>query len=685
VLELLDTTRKRIAILQDVQKEAYNAYQMVETLTLNSINLFDFTLAYNDPNNAKIEPFMFVRYNNGALYQIMPNTLNFNEQGDINYHCEHVFGMLMEHTLPGGHKIGNLGTYTRDVIAWLLDKQNKTYDVFNDLWTVDSQKTINWVLGECDFNRQYEYNWEEEQILSALFTIPQPFTDKYMWTFDTTVYPFVLNLKMIDETKLPEMYIRAEKNMLNVELSTDPSKVYTRIYAYGAGEGINKVMLNSVNNGKPYIQSDPAIIAKYGIRERTWTDRRYTSPQALLDAANAMLMAYETPLEEISVEYQQVGNTNFDIAQLGKIVQIVDYKKTFITAISYHYDEIQSSTITLANKPNDIASSVSSMQDRQRIESTYAQGSTIFYEKDWYDNCDSNIPLVLKFSVPDLQEFNNMVRLHIELNPFRKPFKVTGGGGATTITQQGTTSSGSSSSTTTSSSGGTSDTTGSGGSQEITSVNTPLDLTVSKAYGEAGGLQNTGSGGIHNHDIESDERYVYELSLSKNDDGAVDGISMYRDYVEGSTTSDGSHYHAIDVDGGRFLSDLTLSIRQHSHKINLPSHTHNFTDPSHSHIMSHTHNITHTHTVDKHDHTLIPGMEYSGNPTSFRLVINGIERTIVVDRTWTGDIYQWLYNDIGELPRNVYHTIEVYPNSPAYVMTTISVMGFVKPTIPVKI
>lgn len=153
---------------------------------------FYFSLPYGDSKNEYCKPFYYVRPDGGELYRIMPETLSVSESGGISYQCEHVLATLIDNVLFGYHVVGNLGVYTADVIRYILDHQ----------------LVKNWVLDECDFRNQFEYGWEQESLLSALFSVLSPLSSPMIVT-DTTVYPWRLSLKKLVTTGRPEMYVGA--------------------------------------------------------------------------------------------------------------------------------------------------------------------------------------------------------------------------------------------------------------------------------------------------------------------------------------------------------------------------------------------------------------------------------------------------------------------------------------------
>lgn len=90
----------------------------------------------------------------------------------LSYSCEHVLAFLFDDRIDGYLEIGGTGVYTEDVIEHLLSLQT----------------VRRWRLGRCDFHDQFQYGWENEDILNALFSIPKCFADAYRWTYDTDSY-----------------------------------------------------------------------------------------------------------------------------------------------------------------------------------------------------------------------------------------------------------------------------------------------------------------------------------------------------------------------------------------------------------------------------------------------------------------------------------------------------------------
>lgn len=134
------------------------------------------------------------------------------------YDCEHVLATLLSDVLFQYHQCGGSGVKTADVLNYILARQTRQ----------------NWKLGACDFKRYFEYNWENSTLLAALFAVPECFDSEYLWSWDTTVYPWTLSLTVPTEALKSE--IRYAKNMTNIKKTTDATSIANRVYALGYGE-----------------------------------------------------------------------------------------------------------------------------------------------------------------------------------------------------------------------------------------------------------------------------------------------------------------------------------------------------------------------------------------------------------------------------------------------------------------
>lgn len=104
----------------------------------------------------------------------------------IQYELEHVIAFLFDDRIDGYLEMGGTGVYTEDIIRHLLSLQT----------------VKRWQLGRCDFRYQFQYSWEKEDLLNALFSIPKCFDSDYHWTYDTDSYPWTINLVRADDAQL---------------------------------------------------------------------------------------------------------------------------------------------------------------------------------------------------------------------------------------------------------------------------------------------------------------------------------------------------------------------------------------------------------------------------------------------------------------------------------------------------
>lgn len=609
MLELFDrATRRKIAILE-------NALNIKEEEKLNAIGYLSFSLPYNDPKNDLCRAYHYVRYNGGQLYRLLPRSIQRSDTGTVDYTAEHVVATLLDNVLFGFHVIGNLGYYTADCIRYILDHQ----------------MVQNWVLGECDFARQFEYGFEQENLLGALFSLPQPFTDPYQWTFDTSRYPWVLNLKALDTEANPGLYIYNRHNLTQLSHESDPTDICTRLYPLGYGEGVNQLGIQEVNGGLPYLQSPQEILDQYGIVERVWVDRRYENAESLKAAAQAMLEELQIPAESYSVSFANLSEADQNTAALGEVVRIVDRelgfdRRTVITAITRDYGNIPASTITIANRPKDIADTVADLADRQRIEMTYSQGATNLYAQSLQANADQQSGAVIRFWIPAEMRIVNKVLAKVQLQQFRAYSQATEAAGST----DSTSSAGGASSSTSESGGRTTRSSSSDGGFSVTS----------------------GASSRSTSSSASDTGNVYDTSGPDS--------SSFAGHTHRSRSALPAHSHTIS-------HTHTVSSGSHTHDVSIPSHTHRFS------VGSHTHRFE----IPAHSHQIQPGIYFFGGANAFIVRVNGVEVQTVNASTAELDLTDALVQD-GVIPRGVWHEVDIVPNGLSYVSIDMFVQGFIQ-------
>lgn len=656
------TTRKRLAFLE-------NAYDVGYAKQENAVWDASFSLPSTDPKNEYCKDLNYVEIFDGdryiGLFRITNSNLSKTSQSKaVEYSCEHVIATLIDDILVGWHEIGNTGVYTTEVLRYILDRQ-----------TVQR-----WKLGSCDFSHQYLYGWQDENLLTALFSVPNCFAEKFVWEFDTESYPWTISLKIAPVKAKTD--VRFRKNMLGITKKTDSTQLATRLYPFGYGEGDNRLTIAKVNpTGKMYIDSNTQD--KYGIISKVWVDQRYENEESLYSAAVSMLEELKVPQITYTVNTAHIGGL-FD-CNVGDIVRVADDDEgidIYATIVKIQKNDIYGKPneciVTIGNKSSDIATTVADLNDRQRIKEVYSQGAMTLFTSSFNDNCSPEEPADMRFYIPQNTVHINQIILNGRATPFRGYTKATKGGGATATT----TSAGGGASTTSASGGGASCTSSSGGGGTYTS--------------ESGGYSSntTGSGYVTvsvstNQAPTSDSGSYYGYT-----DSSQGGLSYYASYGPSSGTyhthnyaRPGSHSHYISIGTHRH----TFS---HGHGAVADSHTHSFTTPSHAHsvnIGSHTHAVsvpTHTHSfsisshshnfsIPDHTHEIEYGIYKGTTAATLQATIDNLWTL-----SWKGnniadiDIIKYLSkDDDGNVTRG-WHTISIKPDKLSRVAMNLVVQLF---------
>lgn len=612
-LEIYDMNRVPVCMLQ-------NAFDIQEQQSLNALWYLDFKLPATDAKNEFCNAYWYARFNDGELYRMFPN--GYNDAADLpyySYHCEHVLATLLNKVMPGIVTMGGYYQPTPDVLRAILAKQD----------------VQDWVLGECDFSRRFEYGFEKENLLAALFSVPQCFDEDYIWTFETKGYPWVLNLKRLNKNAEPVLNVRYGYNRLSYNRQPDYTNHVTKLYAYGSGEGVNQLNINKFTNGLGYILADKEHIEKYGIRESIWVDRRYENEETLYAAAQSMLNELCDPITSYSCGF--IGDV-----KVGEVVNIIDYEQTYVVKKIITYGDIDDIQYELSNKQPTLASTIADLANRQRIETTYSQGATNIYSISFVDNADANNGLDCDFYMPRSMRFVNKVVAKIKYDSFRAYSGTTEQGGSTSSTSA---AGGQISSTSESGGGGTS---AAGGGQSKTSA--------------AGGKSTEST---NQFDLASDTGTYGIISLT--------GYSGLTSTTSGHSHKVPDHMHRIRVTNFAHKHSVTIPSHRHSFEIDdhvheLPAHTHSFSLPAHSHTFE----------LPSHKHDIEPGIHRYGNPTQVELKVNGNSKGFFEDRSFEVDITEWLANDDGMISRGSFQTLSVVPNDIAHISVSLTVIGFIQ-------
>lgn len=623
LIEILDRQMNRIAILENAYDDGYEK-------RFNEVGSQWFTLPLDDPKNSLCNAFNFVKYTLGeeyiGLYRIVPKmTQKDASRNEIQYECQHVISTLLDDVLFSYHQTTNWTT--RQNIQYILDQQS----------------TVRWVLGNVEFTRYFAYKYENENgLLAPLLAIPQPFDEEYEWTYDTTVFPWVLNL--VKPSTTPSCIIREAHNRIGIE-KEEANEIVNRIYPLGYGEGVNQLDIKSVNGGVPYIE-DAASIAKYGLQRYVWVDRRFEKADELKANAQSLLTKWAdpTPMYRISAaDVSPLTGEEIDKLKCGRIARVYDSDLgTFdLRIMSERKDDARGNPgdiqLEVGSLTEDIATLQADLERKMQVNEAYSQGATNIDTYSYNDNADAENPAVIRFYLPDELVNINKLELTYEVEAFRAYSKATKGGGALVDS----TASGGGSVQSSSSGGGTTATSSSGGG-----------VSTSTASG-GGTTQSSSAGGNHTHLMF---QYVGDTSnpINVTRDFVPQGGINFRVAIDADAPSD------LITAGGSGDHSHTVSVPSHTHDFNVPNHTHSVTVPNHSHnvtIPAHDHQIT----LPDHTHDILYGIyKESSSPTSVNIEVDGAAVNDTADRI---NIIPYLSKDeSGRVLRGQWHEVSITPN-----------------------
>lgn len=654
-----DLSRQPIATLENATEIGY------EKIT-NDLWTASFSLPENDTDNKYIKPRHFIEVYDDitneyvGLFRVMPKETTINSSTEqVTYRLEHVLGLLIGSSLFKYHQLTNYDTKT--VLQYLMDKQH----------------TKHWKLGNVQFTRFFHYSWENENILSALFSVPKPFNEEYRWTWDTKNYPFTLNLVRA-ETE-PTAKIEEGYNLQGIRIEENPNDLYNRIYPLGSGEGVNQLGIEKVNNGLAYIENADSI-ARHGRHDFIWVDRRFTDDRSLKETAERMLELWSEPIINWTIDAVDLSSlTGLELDKLkeGKLVRVSldNYGDKDLRIVKESKSDMYGTpdriTLQLENVGVDITDDIVEVQRKQQINDIYSQGATNILNYTFQDNCDDNQPARIPFYIDDDVVNVNTIELTFRTRRFRAYSGITKGGGGVV---KSTTSGGSVTKSTTSG-GSVSKSTANGGSTTRTSTSAG-ESTRTSSSGGAVTTSTQGGGGVG---TTSTEGGLYTNVYSSGELGST-GTTAHYHMIAGEHLGHshgfyiGSHTHGFSIG----THTHTVTTPAHTHDVSIPTHTHGFEIPNHSHevtIPNHEHEIDlpdHEHEIE---HEIV---EASVSASSVKIEIDG---NLVPHTATTGNrlnLAQYMNkNDDGTVSRGR-HEILITPNNLARIEADVILRVFIR-------
>jgi phage minor structural protein len=606
LIKILNQNRQPVAILE-------NAYSIGYEKSFNALWTASFSLPLNDEKNAECQSLYFVEVTDNddyiGLFRIIPsNTVKSESTNEVKYQCEHVLSTLLDDVLFLYHQNDNLTT--RDNLQYVIDKQT----------------TKRWQLGTVGMTRYFSYKWENENLLSALFSAPKPFDVAYQWTWDTQTYPWTLNLVVPESEVTCE--IRYGKNQKSIEREVDPTVIFNRIYALGYGEGDNQLTIKSINGGIPYVE-DAESIAKYGLRSYIWVDKRFESSDTLKANAQALLTQWKVPkvtYKASAADISSITGEDVDKLKMGRIVRIVDDDLGTIEArimkeskgdLTGNPGDI---SLEIANKVEDLSTTQADLTRRQQINDLYSQGATSMLAYSFDDNCDPDDPAVINFYLPEEMVKINKLELTFKTLEFRAYSRATKGGGSSTVTSQ------------------------SGGAVSVSSESGGSVSTSTENGGQSTQTSSSGGGTTVTSALSSPGFYLYSSTRLPLTDATLE-----------------NHYHAVEVTD-ELNHNHSVTIPSHSHSVTVPSHAHSFTVPAHTHTVSipaHSHDLT----LPNHIHEIEYGIyKMADKPTSILIEVDGNAVSFSGVEGENIDLIPYLTKEVGGMIRRGWHSVTLSPN-----------------------
>ncbi|MEQ3445219.1 phage tail spike protein [Enterococcus cecorum] len=539
MLKILDVNRQNVAYLK-------NAYSVSYEKEINKIATASFKLPLNDSKNEKIKHLQYVEIIDNdneyiGLFRIMPTqTVVSESEQSVTYKCNHVLTTLMDSVIFRYHEISP-NTSTREVLEYLLNLQ----------------KVKHWRLGTCDFTRYFQYSWENVNgIVDAIFSVPKAFDEDYMFTFDTTSYPWTLNL--IQPPTAPTCYIHESLNLKGLKIESNPNQMINRIYPLGIGEGVNQLNIKKVNpTGQAYIENAQSIVDN-GLIEYIWVDRRFTDANLLMKSAQSLLTKFSQPI--VSWETDAIdlikASTDKKIPQMtklrvGNVVRLSTEKFGIVNlrilkeSKSDVFGDPGNIKLSIGNVMNDLGTTQADIERKIEINQLYSQGATNILNYDKADNADGQYPVKFRIYIDDDVVKINTCELTFETTKFRAYSKTLKASGKVVKS--------------TSSGGGS------------------VQSVTSQAAGQS--TQTSSANGSHRHRVFIDQTNFV-------------GPQNFKD---GIFSAYGYGFFGIKTTGGGDIY-TEQAADNHTHNVTTPSHTHNvsITIPNHTHdidIPEHTHEI----------------------------------------------------------------------------------------------
>ena len=191
-------------------------------------------------------------------------------------------------------------------------------EVFASLFGM--QTITMWQMGDCAVPSDLEIVLERnhQTLLHAFTDLTSKLPDGYAWQFDQRTRPWKAHLRAMPTDDACEF--RMSRDITGMTIRIDRDSQCTRVYAYGAGEGSDRIGLTNLI-GTPYLDAEGAdkVIAKAITNEDVY------DALTLRTVAEKYLERHKDPTVSIDIDaanlYRQTGLT-LDKFQLGMVCRV---------------------------------------------------------------------------------------------------------------------------------------------------------------------------------------------------------------------------------------------------------------------------------------------------------------------------------------------------------------------------
>lgn len=232
--------------------------------------------------------------------------------------------------------------------------------VFASLFAM--QTTVRWVLGDCEVDPELEIVLQRthQSLMSAFSDLTAQLPDMYAWEFDQTTSPWRAHLRTMPAEAACEF--RLNRNIASLDMTIDRDAQCTRLYAYGSGEGMDRIGLDGIL-GTPYLDADN--IEERGIIAKSITQEDIYDALTLRDVAQLYIDRHKDPTVSIRLsghDVHAVTGLSIDQLHMGRLCRVpmpdlgmVLHER--VVGISWRDVITRPSevTATLANRLRDIA------------------------------------------------------------------------------------------------------------------------------------------------------------------------------------------------------------------------------------------------------------------------------------------------------------------------------------------